>query len=177
MPHPEAEVHGAAATDLPPAAAALVAELDARIAAGQAGSEAAWPGILRETVERLAAGFEHFDWTGIYLVEGRDLVLGPFVGRPTEHGRIPIGTGICGAAAAERATIVVDDVRADPRYLACFVSTRSEIVVPILDGARVIGEIDVDSDRPAAFGAADRLGLQAIAERLARLAPGGDGAA
>ncbi len=150
-----------------PPEAALVAYLEAQAAA----PTDPWATVLTRTVEMLAAAFAHHHWTGIYLVEGSDLVLGPFVGHPTEHVRIPIGHGICGAAAAEGATIVVDDVHADPRYLACFVSTRSEIVVPIRDGARVIGEIDIDSDRPAAFGAADRRLLEAVAERLARLAP------
>ena len=130
-----------------------------------------WAELLTETVRQLATAFAHFTWTGIYLVEGDDLILGPFVGAPTEHVRIPIGQGICGSAAAERATIVVDDVRADARYLACFVSTRSEIVVPILAGGRVIGEIDVDSDAPAAFSAGDRRHLEAVAARLSRLAP------
>ena len=69
----------------------------------------------------------------------------------TEHARIPIGQGICGAAAASGRTEIVDDVNADDRYLACFPSTRSEIVVPIAYEGRVVGEIDIDSDRPAAF--------------------------
>lgn len=133
--------------------------------------DASWPAILERTVQDLAAAHPHFDWTGIYLLEGETLVLGPYVGAPTEHQRIGLGEGICGAAAAERETLVVDDVGADPRYLACFVTTRSEIVVPILDGERVLGEIDVDSDQPAAFGPADRALLEQLAERLARLAP------
>jgi GAF domain-containing protein len=130
-----------------------------------------WTVLLAQTVESLAEAFEHFHWTGIYLLEGDTLVLGPYVGAPTEHVRIPLGRGICGAAATERQTIVVDDVRADERFLACFLTTRSEIVVPILDGPRVIGEIDVDSDAPAAFGPADRALLEQVAARLARLAP------
>jgi len=130
-----------------------------------------WTALLHWTVTNLAAEFAHFHWTGIYLLEDQELVLGPYVGLPTEHQRIPLGRGICGAAAAEGRSIVVDDVRADPRYLSCFVSTRSEVVVPILSGERVIGEIDVDSDQPAAFGEADRRLLEAVAARLAPLAP------
>jgi GAF domain-containing protein len=134
-----------------------------------------WHELLRRTVTDLAAAHPHFGWTGIYLVDGEDLVLGPFVGAPTEHVRIPVGQGICGAAAAEAQTIVVDDVSADPRYLACFLSTRSEIVVPIFAGGDptrdVIGEIDVDSDALAAFGAGDRELLERIAAGLGRLAP------
>ena len=111
-----------------------------------------------------------YSWVGIYLLDGNELVLGPFEGRPSPHTHIPLGRGICGAAAAEKATIIVDDVNADPRYLACSVKTRSEIVVPILsfDGTHdVLGEIDIDSDRLAAFGAEDKKLLEAIAVLLA----------
>jgi putative methionine-R-sulfoxide reductase with GAF domain len=88
--------------------------------------------VLRQVVSVLHDRCDHYSWVGIYLVEGDDLVLGPWKGpEATEHVRIPIGQGICGAAAASGQTEVVDDVNADPRYLACFPSTRSEIVVPI----------------------------------------------
>jgi L-methionine (R)-S-oxide reductase len=121
--------------------------------------------VLRTTVEVLEEGFEHYSWVGVYLVEGDDLVLGSWQGpEATEHVRIPVGQGICGAAAASGRTEVVDDVNADPRYLACFPSTRSEIVVPITADGRVIGEIDIDSDRPAAFGDEDRAFLERVAE-------------
>lgn len=122
---------------------------------------------LRAAVTTLAARLPVYTWTGIYLLEGDELVLGPFVGKPSPHTRIPLGRGICGAAATSGATIVVDDVGADPRYLACSLETRSEVVVPILAGTRVLGEIDVDSDRPAAFGDADRALLERVAARLA----------
>ena len=96
--------------------------------------------VLRQTVELLHGRFDHYSWVGIYLVEGDDLVLGPWKGpEATEHVRIPIGEGICGAAAASGRTEIVDDVSADERYLACFVSTRSEIVVPIAYVGRVVG--------------------------------------
>ena len=91
-------------------------------------------------------------------------MLGPWKGpEATEHVRIPVGQGICGAAAATGRTEVVDDVNADPRYLSCFPSTRSEIVVPIGHEGRVVGEIDIDSDRPAAFGEDDRALLERVA--------------
>jgi GAF domain-containing protein len=111
---------------------------------------------------------EHYSWVGIYLVEGDDLVLGPWKGpEATEHVRIPVGEGICGAAAASGQTEVVDDVNADPRYLACFPSTRSEIVVPIAYEGQVVGEIDIDSDQPAAFGEDDRAFLERVAQLIA----------
>jgi L-methionine (R)-S-oxide reductase len=120
--------------------------------------------VLRKTVEALHDRLDHYSWIGIYLVEGDDLVLGPWKGpQATEHVRIPIGQGICGAAAATGRTELVDDVSGDERYLACFPSTRSEIVVPIVYEGRVVGEIDVDSDTPAAFGDADRELLERVA--------------
>jgi len=122
---------------------------------------------LQEAVEALQE-IEHYSWVGIYLVEGEDLVLGPWHGpQATEHVRIPVGQGVCGAAAASGETEIVDDVNADPRYLACFASTRSEIVVPIAHDGRVVGEIDIDSDRPAAFGDEDRELLERVAVLLA----------
>jgi L-methionine (R)-S-oxide reductase len=120
--------------------------------------------VLREVVDVLHDRFEHYSWVGIYLVEGDDLVLGPWKGpEATEHVRIPVGQGICGAAAEIGRTEIVADVNADPRYLACFPSTRSEIVVPIAYEGQVVGEIDIDSDRPAAFGEDDRAFLEQVA--------------
>jgi GAF domain-containing protein len=118
-------------------------------------------------VRLLKEGLPHFTWAGIYLIEGNELVLGPYLGKPSPHTRIPLGRGICGAAATEKATIIVDDVNSDPRYLACSLETKSEIVVPIMRGEEVLGEIDIDSDRAAAFGAADRELLEQIAAALA----------
>jgi GAF domain-containing protein len=124
-------------------------------------------GSVQEVVDLLHDRVDHYSWVGIYLVEGDDLVLGPWKGpEATEHVRIPVGQGVCGAAAASGQTEVVDDVNADPRYLACFPSTRSEIVVPISREGRVVGEIDIDSDRPAAFGEADREFLERVAELI-----------
>ena len=93
-------------------------------------------------------------------------MLGPFVGEPSPHTRIPLGRGICGAAAAEQITIIVDDVNHDPRYLACSLETRSEIVVPIMHRGTVLGEIDIDSHQYAAFGERDRDLLEQVASQL-----------
>jgi L-methionine (R)-S-oxide reductase len=120
--------------------------------------------VLRAVVDVLHDRFDDYSWVGIYLVEGDELLLGPWKGpEATEHVRIPVGQGICGAAAASGRTEVVDDVNADERYLACFPSTRSEIVVPIAYEGRVVGEIDIDSDRPAAFDEDDRAFLERVA--------------
>jgi L-methionine (R)-S-oxide reductase len=132
--------------------------------------------VLQAVVDALQEQVEHYSWIGIYLVDGDELVLGPWTGpEATEHVRIPVGQGVCGAAAASGMTELVDDVNADPRYLACFPSTRSEIVVPIFHEGRVVGEIDIDSDKPAAFGADDRASLERIALQIGRYCvPAGD---
>jgi L-methionine (R)-S-oxide reductase len=118
-------------------------------------------------VGTLKQAMPDYSWVGIYLLDGNELVLGPFEGKPSPHTHIPLGRGICGAAAAEKATIIVDDVNADPRYLACSLETKSEIVVPIMLHGDVLGEIDIDSDRPAAFADADRVLLEKVAALLA----------
>ena len=122
-------------------------------------------------VERIAGRLPAYDWVGFYWLDPGDLQtleLGSFVGAPTEHTRIPVSRGICGAAVALGETIVVDDVRADPRYLACSLETKAEIVVPIRANGRVVGEIDIDSHSAAAFGPADRAFLEACAASVGR---------
>ncbi len=141
---------------------AVAARIGARIGAGTDTTA-----MLEQVVAALKEDRPDYSWVGIYLVEGDELVLGPYLGKPSPHTRIPLGRGICGAAATAKATIVVDDVNADPRYLACSLETRSEIVVPIMYGDRVLGEIDIDSDRPAAFGADDRELLESVAALVA----------
>jgi L-methionine (R)-S-oxide reductase len=126
----------------------------------------------QRVVEALHDRFGHYDWVGIYWVDGSDLVLGPWTGpEATEHTRIAIGTGICGAAAASGSTEIVPDVDADPRYLACFSSTRSEIVVPIFDRGEVVGEVDVDGSDLDAFDDTDARFLEELAALLAPLRP------
>jgi len=108
------------------------------------------------------------DYTGVYLyaLEGDTLVLKAFHGRVTEHTRIPSGQGICGASVQTRAPVIVEDVAGDPRYLACNLETRSEIVFPIIRGDAYLAQIDVDSDARAAFGAEDEAFLRQVAKLL-----------
>ena len=123
---------------------------------------------LKTSVKMIRQSSDHYDWVGIYLVKGKMLELAAYDGESeTEHVRIPIGQGICGSAAKEGRTILVPDVNKDPRYLACFTSTRSEIVVPILGKDTVLGEIDIDSDRLSAFDVEDQRILEAVARNLA----------
>jgi len=144
------------------------AAVEAAVAAESDGTRA-----MESTVQLLSQHLPDYTWAGIYLLYGNELCLGPFVGKPSPHTRIPLGRGICGAAAAEKATIIVDDVNADPRYLACSLDTRSEIVVPIMLDGEVLGELDIDSDRTAAFTSDDRELLERVATLLApRIAEG-----
>jgi L-methionine (R)-S-oxide reductase len=122
---------------------------------------------LASTVAVLKEQIADYSWVGIYLLDGNELVLGPYVGKPSPHTRIPLGRGICGAAATEKVTIIVDDVNGDPRYLACSLETRSEIVVPIMLDGEVLGEIDIDSDQLSAFGEQDKALLESVAALLA----------
>jgi len=109
-----------------------------------------------------------YNWVGFYMLEPGAkppvLVLGAFMGAMTPHTRIPLNQGICGAAASSGKTIVVDDVSKDPRYLACSLETKSEIVVPVFVKGRVAGELDIDSHFPAAFGPEDQKLVQYCAE-------------
>ncbi len=122
--------------------------------------------LFEAITEALHDKFPHYTGVYIYLLEGDILSLSNFRGRPTEHTHIPVGAGICGRAARVKETVTVDDVNADADYLACSLETRSEMVVPILRGARVLGEIDIDSDAPGAFRAEDRTFLEELARRI-----------
>ena len=123
---------------------------------------------LKEIVNFLYENFEHYSCIGIYFIKDKHLVLGPWIGpHATEHTKIPIGKGICGSAVATGKTEMVDDVKSDSRYLSCFISTKSEIVVPIIKDGKVLGEIDIDSDKKEAFSKDDKMFLERIADMLA----------
>ena len=109
-----------------------------------------------------------FWWTGFYLVQGEQLVLGPFQG-PVACTRIPFGRGVCGTAWQRRETVVVPDVEEFPGHIACSAASRSEIVVPILRNGEVLGVLDIDSRELATFDDEDATGLEAIATLLTKL--------
>ncbi|MFN7016388.1 MAG: GAF domain-containing protein [Fimbriimonadales bacterium] len=126
---------------------------------------------LQHLMQHLHDRLPHFHWVGIYWLRGNELVLGPYVGPPTEHTVIPVGRGVCGTAVAENMNQIIDDVRLLSNYLACNLETRSEIVVLIRrpDSGRIIGQIDVDGTEVGAFDESDEAMLEVIAERIARL--------
>lgn len=125
--------------------------------------------VLKEVVSLLKDKFSHYNWMGIYMMEGEELVLGPYLGKPSPHTRISLDKGICGAAAKEKKTIIVPDVTQDSRYLACSPETQSEIVVPIMKGDTPVGEIDVDSDTKKAFNQKDKEILERVGTMLSEI--------
>ena len=133
---------------------ALLAELK-QFAATAVSAEA----LMQRISDRLHEQMVRYNWVGFYLIDPADpgfLVLGPFSGTFTPHRRIPLDRGLCGACASSGKTVVVDDVTADPRYLAGPEHTKSEMVAPVLVKGRVAGELDINSYFPRTFGPADR---------------------
>lgn len=122
----------------------------------------------------LAERFPRYSWVGFYIVEPgtTELVLGPFVGEPTEHVRIPFGRGICGQAAERKETFVVQDVAQETNYLSCSPFVKSEIVIPVFADGAVAAELDIDSHLRGAFTPEDRAFLEAVAEAAAPLFAG-----
>lgn len=111
---------------------------------------------------------EHLNWLGFYFLQGGELVLGPFQGRPA-CVRIPVGRGVCGTAVAQRATQVVADVQQFPGHIACDIRSRSEVVVPLWRGAEVVGVLDVDSPVTDRFDPASVEYIEALARRFCEL--------
>jgi GAF domain-containing protein len=114
---------------------------------------------LSNAAALLGHSLDRINWCGFYLLRGEELVLGPFQGKPA-CVRIPVGKGVCGTAAARRATLVVPDVSRFPGHIACDPASRSEIVVPILESGELRGVLDVDGPEPARFDEEDRKGLE-----------------
>ena len=136
--------------------------------------------IVQQVRDSHAAGFDlrllamqaldelpDYNWSGIYRLEGDTLVLDAYVGAETDHTRIPVGRGVCGTAVSQNKNQVIQDVRELDNYLACSVSTRSEIVVLIRRGEEILGQIDIDGHRVGAFDDTDETLLQELAEILA----------
>jgi len=119
----------------------------------------------------LVNNIPHYDWVGFYFVDRtkRELVLGPFVGEPTEHVRIPFGKGICGQAAERKATFIIQDVSKETNYLSCSSKVQSEIVVPIFKNGEIVGELDIDSHTLSPFMEEDRKSLENVCEIVSKL--------
>jgi len=143
----------------------IVERLEARRAAGASRGD-----LMAEAVRLIEGGRAEYDWVGIYLLEGGVLVLHDYIGEETEHTRIAVGDGVCGTAVAEDRNLNIADVNAIENYIACSIGTRSEIVVLIrrADGT-IAGQLDLDSDTPAAFGEKDEAELEIVARWLGGL--------
>jgi len=128
---------------------------------------------LGSAVHYVASLSPKFNWVGIYVLKGKFLELGPFIGAPSEHQRIAVGKGVCGTAVAENTDQNVADVRARDNYLACSLETRSELVVLIRDGqlpdSKILGQIDIDSHVANAFGPAEEESVRKVANELGAL--------
>jgi L-methionine (R)-S-oxide reductase len=133
---------------------------------GLVASDAPDDEVLEEVVRRVHEAHPSWDWSGIYLLVGDTLVLGPATA-PADHSRIGIGEGVCGTAVSEDRNQVVEDVREVENYLACSIHTRSEIVVLIRDGGKIVGQFDIDSDTVGAFTDEDERLLDELAELVA----------
>ncbi len=144
--------------------AELYAELDRQLAGVTAG-ESDPIANLANAAAILFHGVPDLNWAGFYLLRDGELVLGPFQGRAACI-RIALGRGVCGMAGATRVTQIVADVHAFPGHIACDGASRAELVVPMLDGDRLIGVLDLDSPTPARFDAADAAGIEIFARQL-----------
>jgi L-methionine (R)-S-oxide reductase len=142
----------------------LMAELDALVVGG-----ASFESVLDAAVQGVHQIDPRFDWTGIYELYPDDVLrLGPFVGSPTDHVFIGVGTGVCGTAVAEKRNLNIPDVRKISNYLACSTETRSELVILIRSGDRIHAQIDIDSHQVGAFDDAAVASVQCVADWLAR---------
>ena len=119
------------------------------------------------TVALIFDALPDVSWAGFYFLRGRELIVGPFQGKPA-CVRIALGRGVCGTAAAKRETLIVPDVNAFPDHIACDAASQSEVVVPLFTADRVAGVLDLDSARLARFDAVDARGLERLAELFVR---------
>lgn len=126
---------------------------------------------LLQICELLKFNIEYYDWVGFYFKNGNknELKLGPFAGDPTEHTIIPFGKGICGQVAVSNQKFIVPDVSLQDNYIACSLTVRAEIVIPIFINGQNIGQIDIDSNTPNPFTKNDELFLEFICEKVARI--------
>ncbi|NNK10648.1 MAG: GAF domain-containing protein [Flavobacteriaceae bacterium] len=126
---------------------------------------------LKELCRFLKEEIPHYDWVGFYFRNGekKELKLGPYAGAPTDHEIIPFGKGICGQVALSNSNFVVPDVSAQDNYIACSISVRSEIVVPLFVNGKNIGQIDIDSETPDPFSEADERFLEFVNREVAKI--------
>jgi GAF domain-containing protein len=125
--------------------------------------------LLADICATLKEQVYHYDWVGFYLLDenNNQLVLGPYVGKPTDHTHIPVGKGVCGQVAESGQSKVVQDVSEENNYIACSIDVQSEIVVPVMKEGKFVAEIDIDSHATAPFTDEDEKFLRAICDMVA----------
>jgi GAF domain-containing protein len=125
---------------------------------------------MQNICELLKSKIPHYDWVGFYFRNGdkEELKLGPYAGAPTDHTIIPFGKGICGQVAVSNENFVVPDVQAQDNYIACSITVKSEIVVPLFVDGENIGQIDIDSNTPDPFTKADERFLEFVNAEVAK---------
>ncbi|QXP57109.1 GAF domain-containing protein [Cellulophaga sp. HaHa_2_95] len=126
---------------------------------------------LQQICDLLKENIPHYDWVGFYFKNGdkNELKLGPYAGAPTDHIIIPFGKGICGQVAVSHENFVVPDVKAQDNYIACSITVKAEIVVPLFLNGENIGQIDIDSNTPDPFTAEDERFLEFINTEVAKI--------
>ncbi|MDQ0780671.1 GAF domain-containing protein [Chryseobacterium sp. W4I1] len=126
---------------------------------------------LEKVCHLLDQEISYFNWTGFYFKNGDkdELILGPYVGAPTDHTIIPYGKGICGQVAVSNETFVVPDVNQESNYLSCSIDTKAEIVVPIFKDGQNVGQIDIDSHKVDPFTAEDRELLEWLCNEVSKI--------
>ena len=126
---------------------------------------------MQRICDLLQSSVSYYDWVGFYFKNGdkRELKLGPYAGEPTDHTIIPFGKGICGQVAESNQNFVVPDVGAQDNYIACSLTVKSEIVIPMFKNGENIGQIDIDSNTPDPFSEADERFLEWVNEQVAEI--------
>ncbi|MBC8191964.1 MAG: GAF domain-containing protein [Candidatus Marinimicrobia bacterium] len=125
--------------------------------------------ILQKISELLSERVDHYNWVGFYIVDesGTNLILGPYVGDPTDHVKIAFGKGICGQVAVSQMSLIIQDISLEDNYLSCSSNVQSEVVFPIMKGDKFVAELDIDSHAISPFTELDTKLLEAICEKLA----------
>jgi len=149
----------------------MLASLKPKVASLLADNEKTVENRLTSICQLLSDNIDYYNWVGFYFKNGdkEELKLGPYVGEPTDHTIIPFGKGICGQVAVSNENFVVPDVAAQDNYIACSITVKAEIVVPLFKNGENIGQIDIDSDTPDPFTEEDEHFLEFVNEKVAEI--------
>lgn len=152
----------------------MFSELELKVSTILSTSDSTIENRLQAICELLKTTIPHYDWVGFYFKNGdkEELKLGPYAGAPTDHTIIPFGKGICGQVAVSNQNFVVPDVSAQDNYIACSITVKSEIVVPLFLNGKNVGQIDIDSNTPDPFTEQDERFLEFVNQNVAKIIKG-----